>query len=109
MPAWKSIALFVLTALAEILGCWLPLLWLRQRATAWILVPAALSLAVFVWLLTLHSAPSGRVYAAYGCAYVAVTMIWLWLVDGVRPDRYDLAGTALALSGMALIALAPRA
>jgi small multidrug resistance family-3 protein len=109
MPAWKSIVLFVLTAIAEILGCWLPLLWLRQRAAIWILVPAALSLAVFVWLLTLHAAPSGRVYAAYGCAYVSAAMIWLWLVDGVRPDRYDLAGTALALSGMALIALAPRA
>src|SRR4051812_39784640 len=108
MPVWKSIALFGITALAEILGCWLPLLWLRERAGAWILLPAAVSLAAFVWLLTLHSAPSGRVYAAYGCVYVSIAVIWLWLIDGVRPDRYDLAGAALAMSGMALMAFAPR-
>ena len=108
MPAWKTAALFALTAVAEILGCWLPLLWLRQRAGIWVLVPAAAALIAFVWLLTLHQAPAGRVYAAYGCAYVTIAMLWLWLVDGVRPDGYDLAGTALALSGMALIALAPR-
>ena len=108
MPAWKTAALFALTAVAEILGCWLPLLWARQRAGIWVLIPATAALIAFVWLLTLHQAPAGRVYAAYGCAYVTIAMLWLWLVDGVRPDGYDLAGTALALSGMALIALAPR-
>ncbi len=67
----QTAALFVLTALAEIVGCFLPYLWLRKDGSIWLLVPAALSLAAFVWLLTLHPAASGRVYAAYGGVYVA--------------------------------------
>ena len=66
MDIARGLGLFVLTALAESVGCYLPWLWLRQGATAWLLLPAAASLALFVWLLTLHPAASGRVYAAYG-------------------------------------------
>jgi small multidrug resistance family-3 protein len=100
--------LFALTAVAEIVGCYLPALWLQQRAPAWVLVPAAASLALFVWLLTLHPQASGRVYAAYGGMYVAVAIIWLWLVDGMRPTRWDLAGAAVVLVGMAVIVLQPK-
>ena len=78
-------ALFVLTAVMEILGCYLPYLWLRGKAGAWVLLPAALALAAFVALLALHPTASGRVYAAYGGVYVATAIGWLWLVDGVRP------------------------
>jgi len=104
----KTALLYLLTAFAEIVGCYLPWLWLRQGATAWVLVPGALSLAAFAWLLTLHPAASGRVYAAYGGVYIAVAILWLWLVDGVRPNPWDLAGAAVALMGMAIIAFQPR-
>ena len=104
----RTLLLFVLTALAEIVGCYLPWLWLRQGASAWLLVPAAASLAAFVWLLSLHPTASGRVYAAYGGVYVAVALLWLWQVDAVRPTRWDLLGAALCLSGMAVIMFAPR-
>ena len=102
------VALFVLTALAEILGCYLPYLWLRRGAAAWLLVPAGFSLAAFAWLFTLHPTAAGRTYAASGGAYVATAMAWLWLVDGIRPDRWDLIGAAVSLAGMAIIAFAPR-
>ena len=99
----KTLLLFVVTALAEIIGCWLPWLWLRRDGSAWLLLPAAAALALFAWLLTLHPTASGRIYAAYGGVYVSVALAWLWAVDGIRPTRWDLAGVALCLAGMAVI------
>jgi len=104
----KTLILFIVTALAEIVGCWLPWLWLRQHGSAWLLLPAALSLALFAWLLTLHPAASGRVYAAYGGVYISVALLWLWRVDGIRPTRWDLLGVSLSLTGMAIIMLGSR-
>lgn len=101
-------ALFVATAIAEIVGCYLPYLWLNGRAPIWVLIPAAISLTLFVWLLTLHPTSAGRVYAAYGGVYVAAAVVWLWLIDGVRPTAWDVAGSVVAVSGMAIIMLAPR-
>ena len=72
------------------------------------LLPAAASLALFVWLLSLHPTATGRVYAAYGGVYVAAALVWLWLVDGIRPSHWDLLGAAVALFGMAIIMFAPR-
>ena len=108
MPELKTLLLFVLTALAEIAGCYLPYLWLRHDKSAWLLLPAALCLALFVWLLTLHPAAAGRVYAAYGGVYVAVAIGWLWAVDGMRPTPWDITGSLVALAGMAIIMFAPR-
>ena len=108
MPELKTLLLFVVTALAEIAGCYLPYLWLRHDKSAWLLLPAALCLALFVWLLTLHPAAAGRVYAAYGGVYVAVAIGWLWAVDGVRPTPWDVTGSLVALAGMAIIMFAPR-
>ncbi len=109
MKFFQTAGLFVLTAAAEIIGCYLPWLWLRRGASAWLLLPAALSLAIFAWLLTLHpTVAAGRTYAAYGGVYVAVAVLWMWNVDGVRPDRWDLIGSAVALVGMAIIVLGPR-
>lgn len=108
MSLITTAALFVLTAVAEILGCYLPYLWLKGKAPAWVLAPAALALLAFVWLLTLHPTASGRVYAAYGGVYVCTAIAWLWLVDGIRPSGWDLAGVALALCGMAVIMLGAR-
>ncbi|WP_166371925.1 YnfA family protein [Psychromonas sp. SA13A] len=104
----KTIALFVLTAIAEIVGCYLPYLWLKQDKSILLLLPAACSLALFAWLLSLHPAASGRVYAAYGGVYIFVAIVWLWAVDGVKPTVWDMVGASVALTGMAIIMFAPR-
>jgi len=104
----KTALLFLATAVAEILGCNLPYLWLRKGGSPFLLVPGALSLALFVWLLTLHPTSTGRVYAAYGGVYVFVAILWLWLIEGHRPDRWDLLGGCVALAGMAIIMFGPR-
>jgi small multidrug resistance family-3 protein len=101
--------LFLVTAVAEIVGCYLPWLVLTQGRPVWWLLPAAVSLAAFAWLLTLHPSAAGRTYAAYGGVYVVVALIWLWRVDGVVPTRWDLVGGGICLVGMAIIALQPRA
>ena len=105
----KTFALYIVTALAEIVGCYLPWLWLKQDKPAWLLLPAVLSLALFAWLLTLHEVAAGRVYAAYGGVYIGVAILWLWAIDGVRPTGWDLAGVAVALMGMGIIIYQPRA
>ncbi|MCG9785439.1 YnfA family protein [Vibrio brasiliensis] len=104
----KTMGLFFLTAVAEILGCYLPYLWLKEDKSAWLLVPAALCLALFAWLLSLHPTAAGRVYAAYGGVYIFVAILWLWLVDGLRPTLWDIVGVSVAMLGMAVIMFAPR-
>ncbi|WP_074927001.1 YnfA family protein [Nitrosomonas eutropha] len=103
----KTIALYLVTALAEIIGCYLPWLWFKQNGSLWLLLPAAISLAAFAWLLTLHDAASGRVYAAYGGVYIYVAILWLWTVDGIRPSSWDVTGVIVALIGMSIIAFQP--
>ena len=104
----KTVVLFLVTAVAEIVGCYLPYLWLREGKSIWLLVPAALSLALFAWLLSLHPTAAGRVYAAYGGVYIFVAIVWLWSVDGTRPTVWDVVGSLVALTGMAIIMFAPR-
>jgi small multidrug resistance family-3 protein len=87
----RTLGLFIVTAAAEIVGCYLPYLWLKKGASA--------------WLLSLHPTAAGRVYAAYGGVYVSVAMLWLWLVDAVRPTVWDVVGGAICLAGMAVIML----
>lgn len=99
--------LFAVTALTEIIGCYLPWLVLRQGKSWLLLLPAALSLAVFAWLLTLHPTAAGRTYAAYGGMYIVIALLWLRFVDGVSLTRWDVTGAAIALTGMAVIALQP--
>jgi small multidrug resistance family-3 protein len=100
----KTLGLFFITAIAELLGCYLPLLWLTGKGSVLLLVPAVLSLTVFVYLLTLHPAASGRIYATYGAVYIATAIIWLWSVDGIKPVWSDWVGVALALAGAVVIA-----
>jgi small multidrug resistance family-3 protein len=107
MAFLKTFALFALTALAEILGCYLPYLWLRQGRSVWLLVPAAVSLTVFSWLLTFHPTAAGRTYAAYGGVYVSLAIVWLWVVEKDAPTSRELLGVAVCLIGMAIIATAP--
>jgi len=104
----RTFFLFVVTAIAEIVGCYLPYLWLRQGRSAWILLPAAASLALFAWLLSLHPTAAGRTYAAYGGVYIGAALLWLWAVDGVRPTSWDIAGALVALAGMGIIMFQPR-
>jgi small multidrug resistance family-3 protein len=104
----KTFVLFVITAIAEIVGCYLPYLWLRKSGSPWLLIPAMASLALFAWLLTLHPTAAGRVYAAYGGVYIGVAVLWLWLVDGNRPTTWDLVGAGITVAGMAIIMLGPR-
>lgn len=99
--------LFAITALAEIIGCYLPWLVLKQGKPAWLLLPAAVALGAFAWLLTLHPTAAGRTYAAYGGMYIVVALLWLRVVDGVVLSRWDMAGAGMALAGMALIAMQP--
>jgi len=108
MEVLRTFGLFVATAVAEIVGCYLPYLWLRENQPAWLLVPAALSLAAFAWLLTLHPTAAGRVYAAYGGVYIGVAILWLWGVDGIRPTLTDAVGVAVCLVGMGIIMFGPR-
>jgi small multidrug resistance family-3 protein len=103
MELLKTFALFVVTALAEIVGCYLPWLWLKQGGSVWLLLPAAASLALFAWLLTLHPTAAGRIYAAYGGVYIGVAIVWLMLVDQVRPTLTDWVGVGLCFAGMAVI------
>jgi len=107
LSALRTIALFVVTALAEVTGCYLPYLWLRKGRSPLLLAPAALALAAFAWLLSLQPSAAGRTYAAYAGVYVAVALAWLWAVEAQRPDRWDLVGAAVALAGMSIIAFAP--
>ena len=104
----KTTGLFLVTAFAEIAGCYLPYLWLKQGKSAWLLLPAALALTAFVWLLTLHPFAAGRTYAAYGGVYIATALAWLWLVDRVVPTRWDMIGAAVMLLGMAIVVLQPQ-
>ncbi len=98
----KTTFLFTLTAVAEIAGCY----WHGKSPR--LLLPAALCLALFVWLLSLHPSAAGRTYAAYGGAYVAMALVWLWIVEGIRPDRWNVIGASISLIGMEIIAFAPR-
>ncbi|MFT4635674.1 MAG: small multidrug resistance family-3 protein [Arenicella sp.] len=104
----KTLTLFFVTAIAEIVGCYLPYLWLKQDKSIVLLIPAALSLSLFVWLLTLHPTAAGRVYAAYGGVYIFTAVLWLWAIDGIEPTAWDITGTLVALLGMAIIIFAPR-
>ena len=105
----KTLALFTVTAVAEILGCYLFHVWVRREASAWLLLPAVSSLVAFAWLLTLHpTLGAGRAYAAYGGVYAAVAVFWMWGIEGRSPDRWDVTGAAVALIGMSIIAFAPR-
>ncbi len=95
-------------ALCEIAGCFAFWLWLREDKASWLLLPGIASLVAFAWLLTLVEVPhAGRAFAAYGGVYIVASLVWLWTVEGVRPDRWDVLGGAICLAGAGLILLGP--
>ena len=105
-----TLAAYIGAALAEIAGCFAFWAWLRLDKPVWWIGPGMASLALFAYLLPLSgSAAAGRAYAAYGGIYIAASLLWLWAVEGVRPDRWDLIGVSLCLLGAAIIMVGPRA
>lgn len=101
---------YIAAALAEIAGCYAFWAWLRLGKPIWWLLPGIAALCLFAWLLTLaDSDQAGRAYAAYGGIYIASALAWLWLAEGVRPDRWDIVGVSLCLLGAAVILWGPRA
>jgi small multidrug resistance family-3 protein len=110
MRAWSAvIGLYLITAAAEIGGCFSVYAWLKRGASPFWLVPGAASLAAFAWLLTLHpTGAAGRTYAAYGGVYVMAAVLWMWAVEHQRPDRWGILGALVCLVGMGIIVFAPR-
>lgn len=108
MPA--ALPTFAAAALLEIAGCFAFWAWLRlDRCAGW-LVPGVAALIGFAWLLTrIDAAHAGRAYAAYGGVYIACALLWGWVIEGARPDRWDLLGALVCMAGAALILFGPRA
>jgi small multidrug resistance family-3 protein len=105
----RTTVVYVLEAFAEIAGCFSFWAWLRSDHSGLWLVPGMLSLAMFAWLLTfVESSHAGRAYAAYGSVYIAASLVWLWAIEGARPDRWDVLGAAIALTGAAVIVFGAR-
>lgn len=104
----STFVLFLVTAVMEILGCYFPYLILNQGRSHWLWIPTALALGAFVWLLTLHPAASGRIYAACGGIYIFTALLWLRYVDQVYLSRWDIMGGAVVLIGAAMIILQPQ-
>jgi small multidrug resistance family-3 protein len=105
----KAYFLFSIAALAEIAGCFVFWAWWRLDRPVWWLAPGMLSLAIFAGVLALvPSDAAGRTYAAYGGIYIVASLLWLWLVEGRLPDRWDVGGGLVCLAGAALILFGPR-
>ncbi len=104
-----TFVIYAAAALAEIAGCFSFWAWLRLDHSPGWLAPGIASLALFAWLLTLvQTDAAGRAYAAYGGIYITASVLWLWLAEGRRPDRWDLSGAAICLVGAAIILFGPR-
>lgn len=105
-----TIPIFIAAAICEIAGCFAFWAWWRLEKSALWLVPGIVLLIAFAWLLTFaESSAAGRAYATYGGIYIAASLAWLWLAEGVRPDRWDMIGAAVCIAGACIILLAPRA
>jgi|SRR5262245_13128341 len=104
-----SLLAYVGAAIGEIAGCFSFWAWLRLGQSVWWILPGLVSLSVFAFLLTrVDALAAGRVYAAYGGIYIAASLLWLWIVEGTRPDRWDLLGAVVCLAGAAIILFGPR-
>ena len=106
----RSFAIYALAALAEIAGCFAFWAWVRLAKPALWVLPGIVALVAFAYLLTrIDALYAGRAFAAYGGVYIGASLLWLWVVEGTRPDRWDAIGAAFCLIGAAIILLGPRA
>ena len=106
----RSFVIYALAALAEIAGCFAFWAWVRLAKPALWVLPGMVALVAFAYLLTrIDTLYAGRAFAAYGGVYIAASLLWLWAVEGARPDRWDATGAAFCLVGAAIILLGPRA
>jgi small multidrug resistance family-3 protein len=107
--AMTTVVAYIGAAVAEIAGCFAFWAWLRLGKSAWWIAPGVGSLILFAYFLTLvEASAAGRAYAAYGGVYIAASLLWLWAVEGLRPDRWDALGAAICLLGVGVILLGPR-
>jgi small multidrug resistance family-3 protein len=105
----RSVAIYAAAAVAEIAGCYAFWAWLRLGKSPLLAVAGVASLVAFAWLLTLVEVEAaGRAYAIYGGVYIVATLVWLRVVEGFPPDRWDVVGGAVALAGAAIILWGPR-
>lgn len=105
----KTYILYCVAALAEIAGCFTFWAWWRLDRPVWWLAPGMVSLAIFAGALALvPSEAAGRAYAAYGGIYIVASILWLWLVEGRLPDRWDIGGGLICLAGASVILFGPR-
>lgn len=104
-----TIPIYILAAFAEIGGCFAFWAWLRLEKSPWLLLPGMASLALFAWLLSRIDAEfAGRAFAAYGGIYIVASLVWMWVVEGSRPDRWDGIGATLCIAGALVILFGPR-
>jgi small multidrug resistance family-3 protein len=104
-----TIAVYLGAALAEIGGCFAFWMWLRLGRSPWWGVLGTVSLMIFGLLLTrAEAAFAGRAYAAYGGVYIMASLLWLWAIEGIVPDRWDALGAGICLAGAGIILWAPR-
>ena len=108
MNAVTAFVLYGVTAVAEIGGCYAIYAWIRVGRPVWWLLPGLAGLWIFAWLLTLHTGPAGRIYAAYGAVYIAASVAWMWMVERQRPDVWDMSGALVCLIGAGMIYFGPR-
>jgi small multidrug resistance family-3 protein len=108
MQIIKLIAVFILAGLCEIGGGYLVWLWLRNDKSWWLGVLGGIVLFLYGIVATWQPANFGRVYAAYGGIFIVMAIIWGWKIDGFIPDKYDIIGGLIALTGMAIIMFTPR-
>jgi small multidrug resistance family-3 protein len=108
MNAFAATALFGVTAVAEIAGCYAIYAWFRLGKPVWWLIPGVAGLLLFAWMLTLHTGPAGRIYAAYGAIYIAASVVWMWAIERQRPDLWDVFGALVCLIGAGIIYFGPR-
>lgn len=107
MPVW--LFAFAGAAVAEIAGCFAFWWWLRLGKSPLWMIPGVAALVLFAYLLTrVDVEHAGRAYAAYGGVYIGASLLWLWLIEGARPDRWDVIGAAVCLAGAGLILFGPR-
>ena len=105
----STVTFYLIAAIAEIAGCFAFWAWLKLDKPVFWIGPGVICLAIFAYCLTRIDANyAGRAYAAYGGVYIATSLLWLWIIEGQKPDRWDVTGGLICLTGAAIILWAPR-